>query len=114
MTPQAQASILARVVDVADAVLSRPLARAVPDEKLAGLYDEVAAAAAAPVESAELRFVDPFAVMLAKTVVLLDSARAYGDPRATGFAQVAGVLLPLVREAWSRALQAMRTVRPTP
>lgn len=104
-------TLLLRLIDLADLILKKPAlartsSRLVVEEVGQQIERFEATLRAAGAGDSE-------AMMLVDVLRKIESARSTSNERsATRFAQVAGVLLPLVREDFGRALEAQR--RPTP
>lgn len=114
MTPTDQSSLLARAIDIADSVMTRPAIR-YGTCGFEDLADAIKQAVASPVETSELRFVDEFASLLMTALTRIVACRQRGDDaRAMAWSQIAGVLLPMVRSQFARAIAARQTVRPSP
>lgn len=59
--------------------------------------------------------IDDEAILLAQVLCLIRKQRSHGDERrAALLQQLAGVLLPAVRQSASRAIEVRRDTRPTP
>lgn len=97
-------SLLHRLIDIAERVMSRATLYTGLAAELRELRQAVDTLAAKPVDGP--RYVGEWERMLATALHNIDLA---GDrAEATGWKQVAGVLLPMVREHYRQAVDAMR------
>lgn len=94
-------NLLIRLLDAAERAVTRR-GDAIEAELL---YDEVKVFADMPAPDG--RFIGDYERVLADVLVKMERARGFGE-HVTGWAQVAGVLIPLVRENLSRAIEARR------
>jgi hypothetical protein len=106
------ATVLTRLIDIADAVLCR--GRRLEDTEVNAIQAEVEVARGSPTE--HKRVVDHHTVALMTAVRELNHARHFGGKRDADvilWSQVAGVILPRVRADLFEALE-QRNMRPTP
>lgn len=105
MTPPAS-SLLLRLIDTAEAVTCRPRLTSDVDTTCA-LRDEVVAFVLKPIDGA--RLVSDEAVLLAQVLHLIARERVFGNARPAQLGcQLAGVMLPYIREDLTRAIVARR------
>jgi hypothetical protein len=107
------ASLLLRLKDAAETDVTKPLLTRIDD--LAALHIDLQEASPMTPDPAGGLLIDDEALLLAQVLGLAAKQRRNGDARrAALLQQLAGVLLPAVRQAASRAIEVRRDTRATP
>jgi len=103
-------NVLVRLIDAAERAINRNALTATADSQdLVLLHEEVSERIARPSEGE--RIVGSHEILLADVLIKIINARAMDSSRAPLFCQVAGVLLPVVREDMFRVMCAERDAR---
>lgn len=114
-SPRDACTRLSRLLAEAERELARPAFRDADNAMFAEALADIHEAAHAPVESSDQRFIGPAADLLAQALHLGNRARGCSDdPVMVAMAQVVGVLMPVVRDDYRRALAARANRRATP
>lgn len=109
------ATLLLALIDATEKAVTRPTADRVHAAELEVLRGELEGATAFQLDPVGGLLLDVEALLLAKVLCLIAKQRALGEDRRVALLQqLAGVLLPAVRQALSRALEVRRDTRPTP
>lgn len=109
MTPNDACSLLSRLLAEAERELARPAFRGPDNAAFEQFIADVRSAKRAPAESSAERYVGAIADLMAQALQLCNRARGVGDTRGvTAFTQLIGVMAPLIREDYGRALEARR------
>lgn len=113
MTAPTLSNVITRLIDAAEAVINRPaLPNASDLQATIALYEEVDEAAARSARAGD-SVIGAHETLLADVLVKIVNARAVDPARVPLWCQIAGVLLPVVREDLGRVIVAARAARPS-
>ena len=111
MTTATLSNVLLRLINAAEAVINRPsMPNDEDNEQHRLLHIEVSEVVNKPCDGE--RIAGPHEILLADVLRHIAAARVFAPERAPLWCQIAGVLLPVVREDAYRAMKAAHEARP--